>query len=95
MKPIEFPEQNEVVAKDQPQYAPLPAFVDRWYDKNAQPVIFCMGLSFRERVKLLFTGRLWVSLLTFGKPLQPSKFSVDKEDMQMNERMEYRRDMFQ
>lgn len=78
MKAIEFPEQNTVFAKDQPEYLPLPAF------KNDSPqgeVIFCMRLSFLERVKILFTGNLWCSLLTFNKPLTPSFFSVNKTDV--------------
>jgi len=40
-----------------------------------------MQLTFWERVTLLFTGKLWCGLLTFGKPLQPSRFSVRKRDI--------------
>lgn len=77
MKPIDFTEKNVDIAKDQPQYITLPAHVK----KNEEgEVIFCMGLSFRERVKLLFSGELWCCLLTFGDRLQPSRFSVNKED---------------
>lgn len=78
MKAIEFPEQNVVFAKDQPEYLPLPAF------KNDSPqgeVIFCQSLSLKERIKVLFTGKIWVSLLTFNKPLTPSFMSVNKEDV--------------
>lgn len=89
MKPIEFPEQNKLIAKDQPQYIPLPSYVDH-YDQTG-PVIFCMGLSFRERITLLFTGKLWCQLLTFGGKLQPSMFSVNKEDMLLDIRIEIER----
>ncbi len=78
MKPIEFPEQNVVFAKDQPEYQPLPAF------RNNSPegeVISCWQLSYRERLKILITGKLWVNLLTFNKPLTPSFFTVNKEDV--------------
>ena len=78
MRPIEFSEQNMVFAKDQPEYLPLPAF------KNDSPqgeVISCWHLSYRERIKLLITGKLWVSLLSFNKPLTPSFFTVDKKDV--------------
>jgi len=78
MKPVEFPEQNIVYAKDQPEYRPLPGF------KNNSPqgeFIFCMKLSLRERIKILITGKLWCSLLTFNKPLTPSFFTVDKYDV--------------
>lgn len=80
MKPIEFKEQNVVFAKDQPEYQSLPAF------RNINPngmgeVISCWKLSFRERLRLLFTGKLWVSLCMFGKPLTPSYFTTKKSDV--------------
>lgn len=78
MKAIKFPEQNVTFAENQPEYLPLPAF------KNDSPqgeVVFCMGLSFKERMKILFTGKLWCSLLTFNKPLTPSYFTVNKSDV--------------
>ena len=76
MRPIPFKEQNEVLAKDQPQYIPLPAYVGD--DANGE-VITCWELSMRERIKLLFTGKLWISKLTFGQLLQPLLPSVDKD----------------
>lgn len=80
MKPIEFKEQNIVFAKDQPQYKPLPAF--RNEDPNGMgEVISCWNLTFKERLKLLFTGKLWVSLCMFGKPLTPSFMTVNKDDV--------------
>lgn len=76
MKPLEFKEQNCVYAKDQPEYIPLPAH--KVADQKGE-VIFCMGLTWKERIKLLITGKLWCSLLTFNKPLTPSFFSVNKK----------------
>lgn len=78
MKPIEFKEQNVVYAKDQPQYQPLPAHKNK---EGMGEVISCWKLTFWERVKLLFTGKLWVSLCMFGKPLTPSFFTVNKYDV--------------
>lgn len=78
MKPIEFKEQNIVFAKDQPEYVQLPAH--RVSDEKGE-VIFCMQLSFAERLRLLITGKLWCSLLTFNKPLTPSFFSTQKKDL--------------
>ena len=78
MNPIEFKEQNVVFAKDQPEYQPLPAF------RNNSPqgeVISCWKLSFRERLRILFTGKLWVSLCSFNKPLTPSFFTTKKSDV--------------
>lgn len=64
MKPIEFPEQTIVWAKDQPPYLPLPAYSDE------RETISCWRLSFGERLRLLFTGRLWLRQLNFGSALQ-------------------------
>jgi hypothetical protein len=56
-----------VFAKDQPQYIPLPATI---VDGGTR-VITRWKLGWRERLRILFTGNLWLSLLTFGNPLQP------------------------
>jgi len=66
MKPIKFPEMNCTYAENQAEYLPLPAYKD---DKGE--VISCWQLTIKERIKLLFTGKLWLSCLTFNKPLQP------------------------
>lgn len=73
MKPIEFPEQNCVYAKDQPEYLPLPVHKTR-----DGMVISCWALTWRERFKMLLTGRMWWSVLTFNHPLQPQLPSVDR-----------------
>lgn len=78
MKPIEFPEQNIVFAKDQPEYLPLPAFMN---DSLQGEVVSCWRLSFMERIRILWTGKLWVELLTFNKPLTPSFFTTKKSDV--------------
>lgn len=81
MRPIEFPEQNTVYAKDQPQYLPLP--VHRTEDGE---VTACWGLSWRERWTLLLTGRLWFTVLTFNHPLQPQRPSVARPDFRPAQR---------
>ena len=78
MKPIEFKEQNVVFAKDQPQYQPLPAFKNKTLEGE---VISCWQLSIIERLRILFTGKLWVSLMTFNKPLTPSYFTTLKSEV--------------
>jgi hypothetical protein len=79
MKPIEFKEQNVVYAKDQPEYIPLPGH--KVVDDNRGEFIFCMKLSLIERIRLLITGKLWCSLLTFNNPLTPSFFTTKKSDL--------------
>ena len=71
MKPIKFPEQNSTYAKDQPQYNPLPT-----YKTKDGKIISCWKMSFRERIKTLFTGQVWLSVHTFNRPLQPLRMSV-------------------
>lgn len=78
MKPITFKEVNKIYAKDQPEYFPLPVFES---DAQGGEVTFCSYLTFKERLKVLFTGKIWVSLLTFGKPLTPSFLTINKKDV--------------
>ena len=63
MKAIEFKEQNVEIAKDQDEYLTLPA-----YKADDGTMVTCQGLSFCERLKVLFTGKIWMSELTFNKP---------------------------
>jgi hypothetical protein len=76
MKIVEFPEQNVIYAKDQPQYWPLPAF--KLPNDARGQVICCWKLTWIERIKIAFTGKIWHSMLTFNKPLQPQMMWVDK-----------------
>ncbi len=73
MKPIDFKGTNVVFAKNQPEYLPLPAV--RTEDGI---VTTCWEASFKERLKFLFRGKLWLQLMTFNHPLQPILPSIDK-----------------
>lgn len=73
MRPTVFSEVNCVYAEDQPEYLPLP--VHKTPDGQ---VISCWKLTWRERLKIIFTGHLWWSVLTFNQPLQPQLPSVDR-----------------
>lgn len=81
MKPIHFKQVNKVYAKDQPQYLPLPVYED---ELQGGRVFHCWKLNFKERITILFTGRIWINVLNFKKPLQPIKLMVNnpfKEDL--------------
>ena len=78
MKLISFPEQTTVIAKDQPEYLPLPAY--RCPNSGSGQIVCCWKLSFFERLSLLFTGKIWHQVLTFNKPLQPQKLTTKKPD---------------
>ena len=85
MTPIKFPEANVTFAKDQPEYQPLPAFRDPGPEGA---VVSCWQLSFKERIKILFTGKLWLSLWSFHKPLTPSLPTVNKSDVLITKKIQ-------
>lgn len=78
MKSIEFKHQNVVFAKDQPQYMPLPALK---IDSAQGEVISCWKLTFLERLKVLITGKVWLSLCSFNKPLTPSYLAINRKEV--------------
>lgn len=68
MTPKQFKEAN----------LPLPAFRA---DNPQGEVITCWNLTFKERLRVLFKGEIWLSLLTFNKPLTPSFLTTDKAEV--------------
>jgi hypothetical protein len=61
-----------VIAKDQPQYIPLPAV----YDREHGVVHTRWKLSLVERFRVLICGSMYLSIRTFNEPLQPVKLST-------------------
>lgn len=74
MQPVAFKQANVTFAKDQKQYQPLPSY--RASDATGT-VISCWRLTWGERIYLLFSGRLWLSQLTYYSPLQPQLPQVE------------------
>lgn len=72
MNPVEFPEQTYVIAKDQPEYLPLPAFV------NETETISCWRLSWRDRWRALIGRPLWMRQMNFGQALQPQQPTFER-----------------
>lgn len=68
MKPIKFKEMNCTFAENQKEYLPLPAYKDK--EGN---IISLWQLTIIERIRILITGKLWIHILTFNKPLQPQR----------------------
>ncbi len=79
MKIVNFPEQTVVIAENQPEYLPLPAY--RWSDDPQGRIACCWQLTWAERFKLLWSGLIWHQVLPFNKPLQPQLLSTDRPDM--------------
>lgn len=72
-QPFGFKGHNKVIAEEQPAYIPLPAHVT-----DSGRVTCCWKIGLWNRVKLLFTGKVWLVLLTFNDPLQPHHILTDK-----------------
>ena len=73
MKNIKFKECNVEIAKDQEEYNTLYAYMD------SEVTVSCYKLSFKERLKILISGELWLGQANFCQPLQPQLPSVYKE----------------
>lgn len=71
MKPTTFPGCNVVYAKDQPPYLPLPA-----NKSEGGAVTTCWRGGFLDRLRFCLTGRMYVTALTFNRPLQPMRLST-------------------
>lgn len=74
MTPVSFVGQTIIFAKDQPEYQPLPAHVDRSPQKI---VTTCWELSDEELELLRQTKRIWLQQYSFGQALQPQLPSID------------------
>lgn len=79
MTPVKFDGYNAELAKDQPQFQTLPVFIDTTIVEK--PMISCWQLSCKERFKLFFTGRLWLSQFTYGNKFQPILPTVNESDV--------------
>lgn len=79
MKPIKFKECNTIFAKNQKEYLPLLVYKEKT-TKEGQ-VISCWSLSIIERIRLLLTGKIYLMVLTFNKPLQPQLITCNKWDI--------------
>ena len=71
MKPIEFESQNIIFAEDQDEYLNLPA-----HRASDGVVTSCWGMSWKERLHVLFTGKVYTQLLTFNTALTPQAVYV-------------------
>jgi len=66
-----------VYAKDQPEYQPLPVFK---YDDGT--VLSRWKLSWRERLRVLLSGDVYLFVSTFNRPLQPVMLQVEPPKME-------------
>jgi hypothetical protein len=79
MKPTKFKQQNITFANKQTSHIAIPAFKHP-FDPRGE-VVSCWKMNLWERIKVLFTGRIWVSLLSFNQPLTPSFLTTKRSDI--------------
>lgn len=72
MKPVGFFQQTVVYAKDQPEYIPLPA-----HKTKDGHVTSCWTFTLKERLRILFGAKVYWTQMTFNRPLQPVRPSLD------------------
>jgi len=77
MKPINFPEVNQEIGKEQPQYITLPSKVI----PSEKVEIWNAWKPTDEELKELNNGGvIWVCQLTFGAGFHPVKLQINKPD---------------
>lgn len=83
MTPIQFDHVNRVIAENQPPYLPFPVYSDLEASGEGR-ITACWKLSLKERLTVLFTGKIWHQILTFNRPLQPQKLLATAPWMTLN-----------
>jgi hypothetical protein len=73
--PVQFPEANATLARDQGEYEPLPIY--SFGDAEGR-VAMCFRLSPSELEEIARTKTLWVQQLTFDRRVQPIALSTQR-----------------
>lgn len=88
MQAIEFPQQTFILAKDQPEYIPLPVHAKmmqaRFKDEDGKVYVrdiieeltACFKLSPEEIDQVVATGKFWYTQCVWGQDFQPIRMSV-------------------
>ena len=74
-----FEDCEVMYGKDQPEYLDLPGLPISGPEGQ---VISHYKLTFLERLNVLFHGDIWLSLYTFGHPIQPQRLEIKCPDVQ-------------
>lgn len=83
MEIVEFKEVNVRYAEHQLEYLTLPA-----HRTDEGIVTCCWKCSWKERLRVLFTGKFFIQLMTFNQPLTPLRPSVTNPLHDESERIE-------
>ncbi len=72
MVPIKFKQMNGIAAEDQEEYVDLPMH------RTDTEVISCWKLTWKERLAVLFTGKVWLRMLCEpSQRITPSKLQAE------------------
>lgn len=74
MIPCDFQGINCTFCANQPEYLPLPA------EQRGDDVITCWKLTAEEIEKVCDYGEIWLTIKTFGQPLQPVLLTAEKPE---------------
>lgn len=72
MKAVDFDQVNLKIAEHQDEYQTLPAH----FDRESGTVTACFELDEEELQQVKEDGKIYITLCTFGRPLQPIRSSV-------------------
>ena len=80
MKPIAFREANRISGDGKKSIeAPVALRPFRLENHESGTIAtFCYGLTLRDRLRLLFTGCVWLTTLTHTRNLPPMKLELSK-----------------
>lgn len=76
MKPIDFEGVDIVFGKNQPEYIPLPA-----KQVNDNTIMTCWELSDEDILLINSSKKIWLGIMTFGKPLQPVLLASSRSEI--------------
>lgn len=76
MKPIDFEGADMVFGKNQPEYMPLPA-----KQVNNNTIMTCWELTDEDILLINSSKKIWLGIMTFGKPLQPVLLTASRTDI--------------
>lgn len=73
MKAVDFKDVNLRIAENQEEYETLPVYVNR--NHASTPTTMCFELSEKEKKQVAETGKIWLTVLTFGNNFHPIRMS--------------------
>jgi hypothetical protein len=68
--------RETILAEDQKEYSPLPVCRLLYSGSGVITTVSHYKLTWRERIRILIRGSLWIEQMTFGQPLQPQRPTV-------------------